>query len=82
MSLDTAIRIAERVKREGGRALIVGGWVRDRLMGRPSKDVDIEVYDVDAQHLRTLLETIGRVNTVGVSDTVVMLFTTSTLRIL
>lgn len=70
MSLDTAIRIAERVKREGGRALIVGGWVRDRLMGRPSKDVDIEVYDVDAQHLRTLLETIGRVNTVGESFTV------------
>ena len=70
MSLDTAIRIAERVKLEGGRALIVGGWVRDRLMGRPSKDVDIEVYNVDAQRLRTLLETIGRVNAVGESFTV------------
>ncbi|MGB2715852.1 MAG: HD domain-containing protein [Vicinamibacterales bacterium] len=70
MSLDTAIRIAERVKLEGGRALIVGGWVRDRLMGRPSKDVDIEVYNVDAQRLRALLETIGRVNAVGESFTV------------
>ena len=27
---------------------IVGGWVRDRLMGRRRKDVDIEVYGLDA----------------------------------
>ena len=70
MSLDTAIQIAKIVQREGGRALIVGGWVRDRLMGRSSKDVDIEVYGLDAQRLRAQLETIGRVNTVGESFTV------------
>jgi len=70
VSLETAIQIAKIVQREGGRALIVGGWVRDRLMGRPSKDVDIEVYGLDAQRLRAQLETIGRVNTVGESFTV------------
>lgn len=70
VSLDTARLIAERVRAEGGRALIVGGWVRDRLMGRPGKDVDIEVYGVSAPRLREILQAIAPVNTVGESFTV------------
>lgn len=72
-SLDRARQIAEAVREAGGRALIVGGWVRDRLM-RPgnnvnnvSKDIDIEVFGVPADRLRVLLETFGRVETVGES---------------
>ena len=48
--------IAEAVRDAGGRALIVGGWVRDQLLGRESKDVDIEVFGVPAERLRALLE--------------------------
>jgi len=59
--------IAAAVRGAGGRALIVGGWVRDRLMGRDSKDVDIEVYGLPAPTLRALLEKSGRVETVGES---------------
>jgi tRNA nucleotidyltransferase (CCA-adding enzyme) len=70
MSLDTAIAIAKLAAREGGRALIVGGWVRDRLLDRPNKDVDIEVFGITAERLRALLETIAPVNTVGESFTV------------
>ncbi|RPJ66233.1 MAG: hypothetical protein EHM24_21220, partial [Acidobacteria bacterium] len=62
--------IAEVVAGAGGRALVVGGWVRDLLLGRPSKDLDIEVYRVPADALRVLLERLGRVNTVGESFTV------------
>jgi tRNA nucleotidyltransferase (CCA-adding enzyme) len=62
-----ARRIAESVREAGGRALIVGGWVRDRLMGRDSKDVDIEVFGVAPDRLRRLLESHGRVETVGES---------------
>jgi tRNA nucleotidyltransferase (CCA-adding enzyme) len=50
--------------------LIVGGWVRDRLMGRPSKDVDVEVFGIPAERLKTLLDAIGRVDTVGEAFTV------------
>jgi tRNA nucleotidyltransferase (CCA-adding enzyme) len=70
MSLATATRIAELVRTHGGRALVVGGWVRDRLLGRPGKDLDIEVYGIAADRLRELLEEVGPVNTVGESFTV------------
>jgi tRNA nucleotidyltransferase (CCA-adding enzyme) len=62
--------IAGAVAARGGRALIVGGWVRDRLMGRLSKDVDLEVFGLPADALRALLEQFGNVNTVGESFTV------------
>ena len=69
-SREIATAIAARVRESGGRALIVGGWVRDRLMGRPSKDVDLEVYGIPAPRLRDLLSAFGAVNTVGESFTV------------
>jgi tRNA nucleotidyltransferase (CCA-adding enzyme) len=62
-----AVEIAEAVRDAGGRALVVGGWVRDRLLGRESKDVDLEVFGVPSDRLRTLLESLGRVETVGES---------------
>ena len=65
-----ASSIAERAREAGGRALFVGGWVRDRLLGRDSKDIDLEVYGIEADRLRTLLEEVGAVNTVGESFTV------------
>ena len=65
--LEHATAVAVAVRENGGRALIVGGWVRDHLMGRDSKDVDLEVYGIDALALRQLLERFGRVDTVGES---------------
>ena len=64
-ALDRARAIATAVREAGGRALIVGGWVRDRLMGRDSKDLDLEVYSIPSDRLRQLLESFGRVETVG-----------------
>jgi tRNA nucleotidyltransferase (CCA-adding enzyme) len=66
-SFDRARAIAASVRDTGGRALIVGGWVRDRVMGRESKDVDLEVFGLPSQRVRALLETFGRVEAVGES---------------
>ena len=49
----------------GGRAFVVGGYVRDLLRGQPSKDLDIEVYGMELDALRTLLERHGSVLSVG-----------------
>src|SRR4029453_15877847 len=46
------------------------GWVRDQLLGRPNKDVDIEVFGLPAERLKALLDEVGHVNTVGESFTV------------
>ncbi len=66
---DRAARIATAVREAGGRALIVGGWVRDRLMDREStaKDIDLEVYGLPSERVRSLLESLGRVEAVGES---------------
>jgi tRNA nucleotidyltransferase (CCA-adding enzyme) len=69
-SFDLAMAIAHRVRDAGGRAVIVGGWVRDRLMGRGCKDLDLEVYGLPADRLKDLLSSFGSVNTVGESFTV------------
>ena len=71
MSQDTALElaraIAERVRNAGGRALIVGGWVRDRLRGQPSKDIDLEVFGIVQEQLPPLLAPFGQVEAVGQS---------------
>lgn len=65
--LDRVRAIAGAVQAAGGRALVVGGWVRDRLLERASKDIDVEVFGLAADRLRALLESLGRVETVGES---------------
>ena len=62
-----AVRIAELVRAHGGRALVVGGFVRDRLLGRDSKDLDVEVFGIPQGDLPGLLATLGRVEPVGQS---------------
>src|SRR5215210_522098 len=64
------LSLARAVREAGGRALLVGGCVRDRLRGRVVKDWDVEVYGVEPAHLRELLERFGRVNVVGEAFTV------------
>jgi len=64
------LKLARAVGEEGGRALMVGGCVRDRLMGREAKDWDVEVYGVRPERLRALLDRLGRVNVVGEAFTV------------
>ena len=70
MSTAVTTAIASAVRDAGGRALIVGGWVRDRLMGLPAPEkanVDLEVFGLPGDRLRTLLEAFGRVEAVGES---------------
>ncbi len=64
------LKLAQAMNRAGGRALMVGGCVRDRLMGVEPKDWDVEVYGVEPARLRELLDEFGRVNVAGEAFTV------------
>ena len=58
-------RLCQAVRAAGGRAFLVGGCVRDRLLGRAPKDADLEVYGLDAARLEELCRGVGRVHLVG-----------------
>ncbi|MGI6356239.1 MAG: CCA tRNA nucleotidyltransferase [Lentisphaeria bacterium] len=60
-------RIAERLHRAGGRALVVGGAVRDALLGLPVKDMDLEVYGMTPEELQDALAPDVTLDLVGAS---------------
>jgi tRNA nucleotidyltransferase (CCA-adding enzyme) len=59
----------------GYRPIVVGGAVRDALLGGEPKDFDIEVYGVAYDQLAGILARHGRVDLVGKSFGVVKLNT-------
>jgi tRNA nucleotidyltransferase (CCA-adding enzyme) len=67
---DLVLDLARAVRDAGGRALLVGGWVRDARLGRTSKDIDVEVFGLPADRVRAIVQRFGRVDTVGESFTV------------
>lgn len=58
-NLQMARSIARAVAEKGGRTFYVGGFVRDRLLGRENKDVDIEVHGVTPAQLEEILSALG-----------------------
>jgi tRNA nucleotidyltransferase (CCA-adding enzyme) len=64
------VSLARAFREAGGRALLVGGCVRDALMGQEPKDWDLEVYGIEAARLRSILDQYGPVNVVGEAFTV------------
>ena len=71
--LEKTRQLARAVQPLGGRALLVGGFVRDALLGQNPKDADVEVYGLEADKLKSVLETLGRVDAVGESFRVLKL---------
>jgi tRNA nucleotidyltransferase (CCA-adding enzyme) len=58
-------RVARALRAAGGRGVIVGGAVRDHLLGQAPKDVDVEVYQLSLAALQRALEGAGQVHAVG-----------------
>ena len=59
-------RIGEALRAAGGRPVLVGGWVRDWLLGDVrSKDFDLEVFGLEPAKLRKVLAGFGPVHAVG-----------------
>lgn len=59
------MQIAERIRAAGGKSFLVGGFVRDAMLGKASRDFDVEVYDIGQDALLKILSDFGRPNLVG-----------------
>lgn len=59
------LNIAGEIREAGGRAYLVGGWVRDALLGKNCRDYDVEVYDLTQDDLLPILKKYGKTNLVG-----------------
>ena len=62
-----AQKIAAAADRAGGRVYYVGGCVRDGLLGRESKDIDLEVHGIPVSKLEEILDGLGERIAKGVS---------------
>lgn len=57
--------LSESIRDAGGRALLVGGCVRDMLLDATPKDFDIEVYGLEPAKLQSIASEFGEVIEVG-----------------
>ena len=58
-------QVAQLLQQAGGRALLVGGCVRDGLIDREAKDIDMEVYGLKVEAVEAALQNDFRLDTVG-----------------
>lgn len=68
-----AAEVACAVREAGGRALLVGGCVRDSLLGRSGSDLDIECFGIGGEDLLRVLGGKFELDLVGASFGVVKL---------
>ncbi len=61
------LRLFQACADAGGRAIAIGGAVRDHCRGEAPKDLDVEVHGIPPADLEVLLRRLGRVSEVGKS---------------
>ncbi|MDX8390226.1 MAG: tRNA nucleotidyltransferase [Mariprofundaceae bacterium] len=71
---DTTRHICRVIRKAGGNAWLVGGSVRDLLLGTKAKDSDLEIYGLSAEKLLSLARELGKTETVGKSFGIIKLW--------
>lgn len=64
---NSVIDVLKAIRDDGGLGIVVGGAVRDAILGKTGKDIDIEVYNIPGEKLFSVLSEFGKVNAVGKS---------------
>lgn len=64
---EMAVEVARLVRDHGGHTYYVGGYVRDALIHKENKDVDIEVHGISPKCLEEILDSLGERISIGES---------------
>ncbi len=65
---EALIPLVDALHTNGASCVIVGGFIRDTILGSESKDIDIEVYNIrDYDEMIDILKPFGNLNLVGKS---------------
>lgn len=64
-AIQELVPVIQEIKKIGGTPYLVGGCVRDLVLGRDVKDFDIEVHNISLDDLQSCLEKFGPVLLVG-----------------
>jgi len=62
-----AKKIAQEIKDKNGRMFFVGGYVRDQIINKENKDIDVEVFGLSVNELTDILSNYGVIDEVGIS---------------
>ena len=66
--------IVRAIESQGGRCFLVGGSVRDEIMGKAPNDFDVEVFGIKVSTLVSVLARFGKVDAVGATFGIIKLF--------
>lgn len=72
-NLSLITKIAKEIVANGGQMYFVGGMVRDKILGKQNKDIDVEIHDISVKETTKILSKYGNVSTVGASFGILML---------
>lgn len=65
--MELLMKIAKEIAKHGGKMYFVGGFVRDRMIGKDSKDIDVEIHGITEEKLVEILSLFGHVDKIGAS---------------
>ena len=64
-NVQLAKSIAKLVDKAGGTTYYIGGYIRDKLRGKSTKDIDIEVHNITPKQLENVLDSLGTRISIG-----------------
>ena len=62
---ETLVKILNAIKGNGGEIFVVGGPIRDRILGHEPKDIDFLVRKLTLEKITNIIKTIGKAGEVG-----------------